>query len=318
MRLRLSCLSLLMVFCGLAAPATAQVCEHDMCLEGAPLSDIPGVCDPCVADICAADSYCCTSAWDNICVEMVATVCGLNVCIAACTHSLCEAGEPLDATCNSCAANVCQADPLCCSSQWDATCVGLVDTVCQNTRCEQGGSSCGEAIVLDYNDSQQLLMGTLEGMPPGGCASEGSSCGNSATWYSIAMPYGGDGPRYVYTCGSEYSFGLDSVLSIHTGCPGNTQNEVLVNDDWKFGPYPLACLGFMPPRLLDSSLELPYNIPGGATYKIRVSHYDKTPATPYQLHVPEPSYALLGGAGLATIFALSRCRLRRSGRIHPD
>jgi hypothetical protein len=284
-----------------------------MCLEGSPLDDTPGVCDPCVADICAADSYCCGVWWDNVCVEMVSTVCGLNVCTAACAHSLCDTGDPLDATCNACAADVCEADPHCCSSQWDNRCVRNVDRYCANTRCEQGGTSCENAIVLDYNDPHAFLLGTLEGAPGSGCATEGQSCNNAATWYSITVPYGTDIPHYVHTCGSEYSYGLDSVLSLHTGCPGEISNEVFSNDDWQFSPYPLACQGFEPERLKDSSLEIPYNIPDGATYKIRVSHYNGAPATHYQLFVPEPSSALLGGAALATILALSRWRSRRRG-----
>ena len=313
--MRLGCLCVWVVLCGWVAPAVAQVCEHDMCLEGPPLDDTPGVCDPCVADICAADAYCCSvdGWWDNVCVEMVSTVCGLTVCTAACAHALCETGDPLDATCNDCAADVCQADPLCCSSQWDATCVGLVDTICENTTCQQGGDSCENAVVLDYNDPQALLMGTLNGAPGSGCATEGESCNNASTWYSITVPYGTDNPRYVYTCGSEYSFGLDSVLSLHTDCPGNLSSEVFSNDDWKFGPYPIACRGHVPERLKDSSLPIPYNIPGGATYKIRVSHYNGSPPTPYQVYVPEPSSALLGGAALATLLALSRWRSRRRG-----
>jgi hypothetical protein len=60
---------------------------------------------------------------------------------------------------------------------------------------------------------------------------------------------------------------------------------------------------------------VPYNIPGGATYKIRVSHFDTSPEADYQLYVPEPSSALLRSVGFATVFALSRWRSRRRGRI---
>lgn len=309
--MRLGCLSVFAILCGATAVAHAQVCEHDMCLEGVALNS---ACDSCVAHICAADGYCCSDWWDNMCVEAVSTVCGLNVCIAACAHSLCEVGEPLDATCNSCAWDVCAADPLCCNSQWDATCVGLVETACGHVRCEQGGTACEDAVDLDYYETR-LSMGTLEGMPHTGCASEGASCSNSATWYSVTAPYGTDLVRYLWTCGSEYSFGLDSVLSLHTGCPGDLSNEVISNDDWRFGPYPLACLGSLPIRNTDSALGVPFMIPGGRTYKIRVSHFDTSPAGDYQLYIPEPSSALLGGVGLATVFALSRWRSRRRGRI---
>jgi hypothetical protein len=301
------------IFCGVTAVAHAQVCEHDFCVEGVALNS---ACDPCVTDICAVDAYCCDTEegwWDNLCVEAIGTVCGSNACDAACAHSLCEEGEALDATCNACAADVCQADPTCCTTDWDATCVGLVETACGNVGCEQGGNSCQNAVALDYYDTR-VVMGTLVGMPAGGCASEGASCNNATTWYSVSVPADPADVRYLWTCGSDYSFGLDSVLSLHTGCPGEISNEVMANDDWKFSPYPLACWNVLPIRLKDSALAVPFNAPGGATYKIRVSHFDTAPETPYQLYLPEPSSSLLGGVGLATVFALSRWRSRRRGR----
>ncbi len=179
-------------------------------------------------------------------------------------------------------------------------------------RCEQGGTSCDSAIVLDYYEPQ-LLMGTLEGMPHSGCASEGASCNNAATWYSVTAPYAVGAPRFLYTCGSEYSFGLDSVLSLHTGCPGVVSNEVAANDDWRFSDFPRSCGLSRPLRYKDSALMVPFLIPGGATYKIRVSHYDTSPEANYQLYLPEPSSALLAGVGVATVFALSCWRARRRG-----
>ena len=48
-------------------------CVHDTCVEGVALD---ASCDPCVAAICAVDSYCCDTAWDSVCVGEVASVCG--------------------------------------------------------------------------------------------------------------------------------------------------------------------------------------------------------------------------------------------------
>lgn len=49
------------------------VCAHEVCMQGAKLN--AAVCDPCAQTICAADSYCCTTAWDSVCVGEVATLC---------------------------------------------------------------------------------------------------------------------------------------------------------------------------------------------------------------------------------------------------
>jgi hypothetical protein len=48
-------------------------CAHDLCSQG---STLEATCDSCVADVCAADSYCCDTAWDNICVGQVESICG--------------------------------------------------------------------------------------------------------------------------------------------------------------------------------------------------------------------------------------------------
>lgn len=55
-------------------------CAHDLCSAGAPLD--PGLCDPCVAQICAPDKdpFCCANTWDSVCVEEVSSICGLPAC----------------------------------------------------------------------------------------------------------------------------------------------------------------------------------------------------------------------------------------------
>ncbi len=50
-----------------------STCTHDICVAGSKLSK---TCDPCAGAVCAADSYCCGTKWDSICVGEVASVCG--------------------------------------------------------------------------------------------------------------------------------------------------------------------------------------------------------------------------------------------------
>lgn len=45
--------------------AQANTCAHDICTTGAKLK---ATCSACVAAVCAADSICCSSMWDDICV----------------------------------------------------------------------------------------------------------------------------------------------------------------------------------------------------------------------------------------------------------
>lgn len=47
-------------------------CAHDICQTG---SKLEASCDPCVAEIAAADPFCVENSWDKTCVEEVASVC---------------------------------------------------------------------------------------------------------------------------------------------------------------------------------------------------------------------------------------------------
>lgn len=55
-----------------AGPMEPTTCSHDLCTEGQPLDSL---CDPCVASVCAADSFCCSNAWDMFCIDAIAIQC---------------------------------------------------------------------------------------------------------------------------------------------------------------------------------------------------------------------------------------------------
>jgi len=54
-------------------------CSHPACTTGAALV---GGCSPVVTSICAADAYCCSTAWDGICVQEVQTVANSKECLS--------------------------------------------------------------------------------------------------------------------------------------------------------------------------------------------------------------------------------------------
>lgn len=58
--------------CARAADLTESGCVHDPCVTGYLLDS---TCDSCVAGTCADDSYCCTTAWDDLCVSSFKTLC---------------------------------------------------------------------------------------------------------------------------------------------------------------------------------------------------------------------------------------------------
>jgi hypothetical protein len=106
-------------------------CDHPICSTGTDLDD---TCDPCATEVCAADSYCCTTAWDSQCVGEVTSVCHQS-CTgggggSTCSHTTCTTGKKLTTTCDTCAGDICGVDPYCCNTKWDSTCVGEVGSVC--------------------------------------------------------------------------------------------------------------------------------------------------------------------------------------------
>src|SRR5690606_25347928 len=100
-----------------------EQCAHPICQTGAALD---ASCDPCAADLCAQDPYCCNTEWDATCVGEVTAICGQS-CTAArhedpepstCSHPICATGIALASTCESCTAELCEHDPYCCTVMW--------------------------------------------------------------------------------------------------------------------------------------------------------------------------------------------------------
>ena len=50
-------------------------CAHSICAEGDALD--PG-CNPCAKAVCEADSYCCATGWDGVCVGEVTAICNIT------------------------------------------------------------------------------------------------------------------------------------------------------------------------------------------------------------------------------------------------
>ena len=301
-------LAISLLWLSLPAPAEAQpACEHDLCEVGPALASN---CDDCVQSICRFDPYCCDSVqgeWDDFCIEKVLTQCKDWTCAAACKHSLCEVGTPLDSTCNTCAAQICFEDPSCCTDSWDSGCVSLVGSVC-NHQCKPGANVCADAQPI-YSGT---AFGTLINSTNDGNESGNDSGRSGDVWYTYTHVV--NQQFAISTCKTERSFGIDTVLSVHEGCPGTKNNEIRVNDDWKLGLSPTACYDADPTYFLDSALPVggPYGLQIGQTVVIRVAHHDESVRGNFELRIlPEPEVWLALVAGAGTLAALARRRARR-------
>jgi hypothetical protein len=89
----------------------------------------PGCDDAAVqACVCDLDMFCCESEWDMLCAGSAGSDCDACGGTMAMDDGCCAAHATpgcSDATVQAC---VCAADPYCCNTQWDATCVGEVES----------------------------------------------------------------------------------------------------------------------------------------------------------------------------------------------
>ncbi|CAG1010119.1 hypothetical protein PHYC_03799 [Phycisphaerales bacterium] len=115
--------------------------------------------------------------------------------------------------------------------------------------------ACANAIAYAAGTS---TSGVTTAATNDGSATCGASSSTADVWFQMFSTC--TGRLRIDTCGSFY----DSVLSVHTGCPGTTANEIACNDDHFTGVG--GC-----PNIRDSALEI--DAVGGATYYIRVSGF---------------------------------------------
>jgi hypothetical protein len=110
---------------------SSGTCSHDECTSGGTLTQ---GCSPCVDTVCGSDPYCCNTTWDSQCIQQAEQWCGLDCGGggggSSCLHSECASGSALGPSCSSCASAVCDADPYCCETAWDWTCVNSVADYC--------------------------------------------------------------------------------------------------------------------------------------------------------------------------------------------
>jgi hypothetical protein len=110
-------------YCG-ASCSTAATCSHPAYTTGTKLG---ASCSSCTSAVCAADPYCCNTAWDSLCVSELSQY-------AALAHPICSTGTKLTACSSACVTSVCAGDPYCCNTAWDSLCVSEVSSIC-NVAC---------------------------------------------------------------------------------------------------------------------------------------------------------------------------------------
>src|SRR5690606_19627629 len=128
----------------------------------------PGVpqadgCDPCVTQVCAADAFCCATAWDAQCVDEVGTICGSAACVGPplCAHSACTTGAALSSLCHSCVNLICSLDSYCCPIASAVQCVGAVGSVSGLTCWATGRRRSAQQRIEDGADLARRAVDRL-------------------------------------------------------------------------------------------------------------------------------------------------------------
>jgi len=162
-------------------------------------------------------------------------------------------------------------------------------------QCDDGNTSFGdgcdehcqiEGAGLDICGGAQALCpdasvaGSTAGAVADGSATCGQAAGSPAHWY-VYTPVA-DGAAAFATCGSTF----DTVLSVHSQCPGGAGTELLCNDDG-CGPGEYGSRAVI-------------SVSAGASYLVRVSGFNGA-AGDYVLSVTGPGCSALCGNGVVEL-----------------
>jgi hypothetical protein len=112
--------------------------------------------------------------------------------------------------------------------------------------------SCATAVSIPAGGPGSNVSGTTQG----GSVDGSSSCATTGVapdvWFRVNVPC-----SRVISLNSQFS-GFDTVMSVHTGCPGTTSNQVACNDD-------------VSPGVLWSSID--FTAAANTNYYVRLSGY---------------------------------------------
>lgn len=117
-----------------------------------------------------------------------------------------------------------------------------------------GNDACANATPIGNGS----VNGSTSGMTNDGSANCGNSSNTADVWYAYTATC--TGTLSVNTCGSGY----DTVLSVHSACPGTIGNQLACNDDCSGAGAPCGGLASC----------LTTSVVQGTTYYIRVSGYN--------------------------------------------
>jgi hypothetical protein len=137
-------------------PELASVCVKPVCGDataGSPCKAHNGQASSnlaCCEAVCAQDSYCCNTQWDQSCADRATNItsCGCTyTCGDKCAGSCCSAHENGACDNPACCALVCAQDSYCCNVQWDSVCASTARSICSGAQDACPLPPCGSDLL---------------------------------------------------------------------------------------------------------------------------------------------------------------------------
>jgi|CXWL01.1.fsa_nt_gi hypothetical protein len=181
-------------------PACGAGSSNTSCCTGS-ATDSGGCGDEtCCELVCACDPFCCETEWDAVCAAngLGNSGCGagkLCNCSAVCggpTLGDCCTGHATPGCSDAaCCEAVCQCDPFCCDTEWDANCAGdgfvpgcgaasLCSNIC-NPACDAGNPCPDDGLEC----TEDICVGGICQHPP---VAIGTPCGNQTPQGPCDLP----------------------------------------------------------------------------------------------------------------------------------
>ena len=151
--------------------AIAQNCGNgtDSCLTA---HTLPGCSDSdCCNTVCAISPECCIVTWDASCAATADSNC-IGLCGATASGTCTTPHNNGACSDGTCCNAVCTADPFCCSSMWDSTCVFMADFYCVTAppvECGLPGQGDCTAVHSTPGCSDSTCCNVVCGIDPSCC-----------------------------------------------------------------------------------------------------------------------------------------------------
>lgn len=194
---RLACLLATAAIAVAPRAAEAQTCGSTSAGDCLAIHATPACRDAtCCNTVCALAPDCCLVGWDASCVDTANSecdrLCGSNAsgpCTAPHVNPTCANA--------ACCATVCAADPFCCSTTWDGTCVVYAELFCTATpvECGTAGQGACDTVHADPGCADATCCTAVCAIDPSCCSSSWDSicvqlAGSSCSSCSLTCPAG--------------------------------------------------------------------------------------------------------------------------------